>query len=115
TGEGHFGPGKGGGGEDGGARRNQTADDGFATHCLTTWRPRHRTNEAGSSEGRREKEALAAQSPALRYKLLPLASTNGSETRHYQLRYLVCRASLLEGAPYCTPPIAETSCTLGWH
>src|SRR6266700_6601116 len=26
----------------GGARRNRTADNGFADHCLTTWRPRHR-------------------------------------------------------------------------
>src|ERR1700687_2114627 len=27
----------------GGARRNRTADNGFADHCLTTWRPRRRT------------------------------------------------------------------------
>jgi hypothetical protein len=26
----------------GGARRNRTADKGFADLCLTTWRPRHR-------------------------------------------------------------------------
>src|SRR6266700_1072214 len=26
----------------GGARRNRTADNGFADHCRTTWRPRHR-------------------------------------------------------------------------
>src|SRR6266566_8218221 len=29
----------------GGARRNRTADNGFADHCLTTWRPRHRTGK----------------------------------------------------------------------
>src|SRR5467141_1929640 len=29
----------------GGARRNRTADNGFADHCLTTWRPRHRTEK----------------------------------------------------------------------
>src|ERR1700739_2247116 len=34
----------------GGARRNRTADNGFADHCLTTWRPRHRIK---GSEGRR--------------------------------------------------------------
>src|SRR5438445_9698359 len=35
----------------GGARRNRTADNGFADHCLTTWRPRHRTK--GDLERRR--------------------------------------------------------------
>src|SRR5437879_8961837 len=63
--EGLFCPGKGGGGEDGGARRNRTADDGFADHCLTTWRPRHRTNEAGSSEGAGERKKPSPPSPLL--------------------------------------------------
>jgi hypothetical protein len=31
-----------GGKKDEGARRNRTADMGFADPCLTTWRPRHR-------------------------------------------------------------------------
>src|SRR5258708_16706206 len=29
----------------GGARRNRTADNGFADHCLTTWLPRHRAKK----------------------------------------------------------------------
>jgi hypothetical protein len=36
--------------ENGGARRNRTADDGFADHCLATWRPRHRPKRAGAAE-----------------------------------------------------------------
>ncbi len=35
-------------------------------------------NEIWSGEGRREKEAFAVQFPALHYRLLPLASVNGS-------------------------------------
>jgi hypothetical protein len=34
----------------GGARRNRTADNGFADHCLTTWRPRHRTGKVISCQ-----------------------------------------------------------------
>ena len=36
--------------EIGGARRNRTADKGFADLCLTTWRPRHRTKKVVSSQ-----------------------------------------------------------------
>ena len=34
----------------GGARRNRTADKGFADLCLTTWRPRHRIRKESSPQ-----------------------------------------------------------------
>src|SRR6266567_857475 len=60
----------------GGARRNRTADNGFADHCLTTWRPRHRTK--GDLERRRPRRggAPAVQFPALEQKLTPLCSAS---------------------------------------
>ncbi len=40
-------------------------------------------NEIRSGEGRTEKEAFAAQFPALHYRLLPLASIKSSKTHDY--------------------------------
>ncbi len=43
-------------------------------------------NETRSGEGRREKEAFAAQFPALHYKFLRPASINGSKVPPYRMR-----------------------------
>src|SRR5258708_34356269 len=56
----------------GGARRNRTADNGFADHCLTTWRPRRRSERSGG-ENRREVFAaptLLCTAPASSFALL---------------------------------------------
>src|SRR6266850_533725 len=77
----------------GGARRNRTADKGFADLCLTTWRPRHRTRVGRVKPGDR---GLPVQFPALccTCKLfLPwseillmkkLQKPTGLKTRHYK-------------------------------
>src|SRR6059036_970901 len=49
----------------GGARRNRTDDNGFADHCLTTWRPRHRGIETWTGEARRESEGSTRPCSAL--------------------------------------------------
>src|SRR6266851_1034986 len=47
----------------GGARRNRTADNGFADHCLTTWRPRHRMKNVVSNQSAVSVKEMATKSP----------------------------------------------------
>jgi hypothetical protein len=88
----------------GGARRNRTADNGFADHCLTTWRPRHRGSCKGRAKARPytlvlrsgrvkpgESEAPPVQFSALHCKFgiqtaCPQSASlkiTGLKTRHY--------------------------------
>jgi hypothetical protein len=71
-------------------------------------------NEIRSGEGRREKEAFAAQSPALHYKPLPLASINSSKFHDY-LRYLASRAWLQWARSILRPLMAEKEMTIECH
>src|SRR5437899_1647191 len=96
----------------GGARRNRTADNGFADHCLTTWRPRHRTK--GDLERRRPRRgrAPAVQFPALEQKLPPLCSASCGD------RLLLTGASFVddgrtdEVAPFGPRTVVVTNVTV---